>query len=292
MKHVPDKLKDQPFKELFSDKAVVAFLVTQLIPAYKGKNPPPLDLIERVDTELRIPGSGFVRADLLWHIPFPDLKHYFYFNIDGQNHAYPGYPVSKRIQYQGAVLLATQPRNGRNAEEYYANLEPIYELWIFPYPPVGYRLSWQEEAVRLRVRSFRTRTEAWKPVKGVLVRRMRVCLNGNEEIDWKGIEKESPFRAIGILVDPFLDEKETARLLKEDYGFVMDDYTKEAKTHMYDWKKDSIEYTREEGMAQGRAQGRAEGRGEGIADAIAQMRAQHIDETVIQTIETNLSRLN
>ena len=57
---------------------------------------------------------------------------------------------------------------------------------------------------------------------------------------------------------------------------------------MYDWKKDSIEYTREEGMAQGRAQGRAEGRAEVITALIAQLRAQHIDEAIIRDIEASL----
>ena len=106
---VPGKLKDLPFKELFSDPALIAFLATQVIDEYKGKDPPPVKAIQRLDTELHIAGHGFSRPDLVWHLPRPDLKGRCIMSIDLQNNSTPGYSLSRRIEYQGAKLLVTQP---------------------------------------------------------------------------------------------------------------------------------------------------------------------------------------
>lgn len=304
---LPDKLRDLQFKELFSDPALIAFLATQVIDEYKGKAPPPVKAIQRLDTELHIAGHGFSRPDLVWHLPRPDMKHRCILSIDLQNNSTPGYALSRRIEYQGARLLVTQPGSILPVKLDYNLLEPVYELFIKPFPTLEERLTVRRVPPLVSIHRPFGNTDVLEEGKDRLVHPTSICLNGNKRVDWKRIPKGDLLRSIGILADPFLDVTQAARLLEQDYGFTLNDYTKEVKHAMYtmyDWMKDAENASRMEGRdegialgrSQGRSEGRNEGRGEGRAEEraafISRMRARHIDESIIQGIVGDLPKLN
>ena len=188
------------------------------------------------------------------------------------------------------------------AKGHYNLLEPVYELFIKPFPSKEERMTYSSSIPLVRVRRPLVRREKLVTDLQHLVHPISICLNGNNRVDWNQIPISDPLRSIGILADPILDVSEAARLMERDYGFALNDYTKEVKHHMYtmyDWVKDAENASREEGraegmtegrvqgQAEGRVQGRAEGRGEGRAEVFAKLRSRHVDEALIRDIEAD-----
>lgn len=285
---LPAKHRDLQFKDLYSDPALAAFLATMLVPEYRGKEPPPPQLVRKVDTELRVPGDGFVRADLLWRMPFPDLEHFFYFNIDAQNEYRPGYPIGHRIDYQASMILVNEPRNGRRSEDYYASLEPVYGAWLFQHPPKALELT-MTRYTKAEVHHVLTRTDTLEPDPERRLYPYRICLNGTSEVDWSRIAVDEPIRPFGILGDPFLDSEETARFMRRDYGIILSDYTKEVKLAMNNWYEATEHALIDKGISIGRDEGFSigwdKGRSERTAEIVAELRSKGVDEAIIRDIE-------
>ena len=281
------------FKKIFSDKSLIAAMLPLCTEEYKGRKPPPVEWIEEMDTERWTTGYGYVRLDLLFRVKAPDGS-YFYFNVEGQNRFYPGYPLRKRIlAYLHHIVLSEREQEAERQPEqsFYASFKKVYCLWIALYPPKKHqwcvkRYRWMES----------TEYDADKPKKLQEVseasQAILVCLGDPHMLDWNQ-KKPRLLRFIGILLDPFLSEHERAGLLQEHFAYTLSREKGKELENMCDLIGTMAELVAEE-MVEAKAKEMAEAKAKEMAEEKAEerkhiidfLRSQNVDPLIIQKLQT------
>ena len=130
---------DKPFKRLFSRKAILAVILSNIIPEYKNL---PLSEIEDLivtdknDSKRAALGNlediGFrktIEYDIVIQCTIPGkglASVNLYFDLEMQRSFRPGYSIVQRAIYYAGRLLSSQLEESKN----YSDLVPVYSTWI------------------------------------------------------------------------------------------------------------------------------------------------------------------
>ncbi len=132
-------------KRILSEKVILAYLLKVCVVEYEG-----CDISEVVQSisddgyrEGRVIGKDSVylevgyskiEYDILKDICVPGSDEKIYVNIEAQNNYYPGYPLSKRVEYYAASLAMMQG-NVNVLHGDYGKLWHSYSIWVCLNPP-------------------------------------------------------------------------------------------------------------------------------------------------------------
>lgn len=266
-----DCSRDEAFKRVFCRKDVLAGILIDLVPEYKG--------LTHSDVMNRIISSDCknINADSFTEdVGFPKKVIYdivikcsdstnveLFFDLEMQRKYNVGYSVASRGIYYGSRLLSGQLESGED----YSKLVPVYSAWICTHGV--------PKELENKVLSFRTQCTNEGEVDNSTVRNLEesaqlvnldlILLSENYDFDkddrlmnfiqsiFKGRIQD---RTVNPWVEPSMDFVEGVSILmsKED------EYKME------------LEAEKAEGRAEGREEGRAEGRESTIAEAIRNLR--------------------
>ncbi|MDO5786979.1 MAG: hypothetical protein Q4P09_04640 [Phascolarctobacterium sp.] len=167
-------------------------------------------------------------------------------NVEAQNDASPGYPLTKRaLYYCGRMLSAQYGREFVNAE--YEKLKKVYSIWICTDGPL-----YKQNTINIySVKEDSFIGEHTEPVNNYDLLTVVMIYTAKDFMDLQ----DDVIKMLSVLLSRNLDAQERMNILEDSFGIAMTEEVKQEVDHMCNLSKG----IREEGEAIGIAKGEAIG---------------------------------
>lgn len=261
-----DPRLDATCKEFLSNKAVLALLLEECVPEYRGYSreeimrciegdvEPSSEVVDQVpignivghandDTAYK---EGLIRYDVKFTAVAPDgTGTTIIINVEAQNDATPGYSIHKRAAYYASRMISAQKGTFWRKSEY--KVHKVYSIWLCIQPNEKYRNFINHyKVVEQQVYGSKTfKPETYEDFNFVIV--------GLDNAD----STNEMIKALSLYFGPNTSQEEKLDAM-ENVG-VPKSAIREEVAEMCEYSK----IVRAEGEAKGRAEGEAKGRAEG-----------------------------
>ena len=205
-------------------------------------------LITGMNSEDNSLNEGFVTYDIIFYALAPQdgslIK--LILNVEAQNDASPGYPLTKRaLYYCGRMLSAQYGREFENAE--YEKLKKVYSIWICTDGPL-----YKQNTINIySVKEDSFIGEHTEPVNNYDLLTVVMIYTAKDFMDLQ----DDVIKMLSVLLSRNLDAQERMNILEDSFGIAMTEEVKQEVDHMCNLSKG----IREEGEAIGIAKGEAIG---------------------------------
>ena len=250
-----DTKQDGVAKMLFTHKQIVAWILRECFPEFKGY---PLDFIidncldclDDVDYLIgdTTHGSGGTDMDVCIHVRLPqdlETKIGIIINIEIQNDFYPGYNIIKRGIYYECDLIARE-KETVFTDSHYDDVKKVYTVWICLQAPVKLANTFERYGMAKlnledEIHAIHQNGAPYDLLDMVMIYLNNECQEGG-----------GPFMAMmRTLFSPTLSKKEKLKILKERYSITF--------TQEDDKMNDFIEYVKQVNLKLGEEIGEERG---------------------------------
>ena len=216
-----DTKQDGVAKMLFTHKQIVAWILRECFPEFKGY---PLDFIidncldclDDVDYLIgdTTHGSGGTDMDVCIHVRLPqdlETKIGIIINIEIQNDFYPGYNIIKRGIYYECDLIARE-KETVFTDSHYDDMKKVYTVWICLQAPVKLANTFERYGMAKLNLEDEIHAIHQNGAPYDLLDMVMIYLNNESQ------EGGGPFMAMmRTLFSPTLSKEEKLKILKERY---------------------------------------------------------------------------
>ena len=217
-----DTKQDGVAKMLFTHKQIVAWILRECFPEFKGY---PLDFIidncldclDDVDYLIgdTTHGSGGTDMDVCIHVRLPqdlETKIRIIINIEIQNDFYPGYNIIKRGIYYECDLIARE-KETVFTDSHYDDMKKVYTVWICLQAPVKLANTFERYGMAKLNLEDEIHAIHQNGAPYDLLDMVMIYLNNESQ------EGGGPFMAMmRTLFSPTLSKEEKLKILKERYS--------------------------------------------------------------------------
>ena len=244
------------FKECTIDDIVNKYIEGEPHVAEIGVHPNTsnANLITGMNNEDKSLNEGLVTYDIIFYALAPKdgslIK--LILNVEAQNDASPGYPLTKRaLYYCGRMLSAQYGREFVKSE--YDRLKKVYSIWICTDGPL-----YKQNTINIySVKEDSFIGEHAEPVSNYDLLTVVMIYTAD---DFMGLQNDV-IKMLSVLLSRNLDAKERMNILEDSFDIAMTEKVKQEVDEMCNLSQG----VREDGRAEGRAEGEAMGIAKGEA---------------------------
>ena len=210
-------------------------------------------LITGMNSEDNSLNEGFVTYDIIFYALAPQdgslIK--LILNVEAQNDASPGYPLTKRaLYYCGRMLSAQYGREFVNAE--YEKLKKVYSIWICTDGPL-----YKQNTINIySVKEDSFVGQHVEPVSNYDLLTVVMIYTVDDYMDLQ----DNVIKMLSVLLSRNLEAKERMSILEKNFHIAMTEKVKQEVNEMCNLSQG----IREEGRLEGREEGRLEGEAQGV----------------------------
>ena len=211
------------------------------------------DLITGMNAEDSSINEGVVAYDIIFYALAPKdgslIK--LILNVEAQQDANPGYPLTKRaLYYCGRMLSAQYGREFTNSE--YGRLKKVYSIWICTDGPL-----YKQNTINIySVKEDSFVGQHVEPVSNYDLLTVVMIYTVDDYMDLQ----DNVIKMLSVLLSRNLEAKERMSILEKNFHIAMTEKVKQEVDEMCNLSQG----IREEGRLEGREEGRLEGEAQGV----------------------------